>query len=217
MTVSSRISPVDRLGSRALIVFAITLFVGAILGVAIESLTPSKSPEDPEIRRRMPIYVAAAIAETKSGPVLRDNYGETFIEFRYGTFSEPSSLPVNTRRWTVRLLTFRNPWRRVGTGVEEHPGAWRVQFMEYLRSRGYSEEELMLISQPDYCCVTTNWFAAVMNGICLVGPIGVGVGVVIVTRSIRNRARVARGACPCCNYVLHGDFAAGCPECGWNR
>lgn len=26
-----------------------------------------------------------------------------------------------------------------------------------------------------------------------------------------------RGACLTCGYLLRGDYAAGCPECGWNR
>lgn len=29
--------------------------------------------------------------------------------------------------------------------------------------------------------------------------------------------RRARGQCPNCGYDLQHDFAAGCPECGWNR
>lgn len=26
-----------------------------------------------------------------------------------------------------------------------------------------------------------------------------------------------RGRCPKCKYELRGDYAHGCPECGWNR
>lgn len=29
--------------------------------------------------------------------------------------------------------------------------------------------------------------------------------------------RRSRGHCPTCNYDLHADFTAGCPECGWRR
>ncbi len=36
-------------------------------------------------------------------------------------------------------------------------------------------------------------------------------------RDARLWLRVRRGLCPKCAYDLKGDFAGGCPECGWNR
>ncbi|MDY7110541.1 MAG: hypothetical protein SYC29_18065 [Planctomycetota bacterium] len=35
--------------------------------------------------------------------------------------------------------------------------------------------------------------------------------------SRRRHLLQERGLCPSCGYDLRGDFAAGCPECGWNR
>jgi hypothetical protein len=35
--------------------------------------------------------------------------------------------------------------------------------------------------------------------------------------ALRRHLRLGRGHCPACNYDLRADFAAGCPECGWNR
>ena len=35
--------------------------------------------------------------------------------------------------------------------------------------------------------------------------------------AIRNWLRRRRGRCAKCGYDLRGQFAAGCPECGWNR
>lgn len=33
----------------------------------------------------------------------------------------------------------------------------------------------------------------------------------------RGRTRRRAGRCPSCDYDLHGETAAGCPECGWKR
>jgi len=37
------------------------------------------------------------------------------------------------------------------------------------------------------------------------------------TRSTVRQLRISHGWCPKCKYDLRGDFATGCPECGWNR
>ena len=34
---------------------------------------------------------------------------------------------------------------------------------------------------------------------------------------LRRHIRRKRGHCIKCGYDLRGDFAAGCPECGWRR
>ena len=33
----------------------------------------------------------------------------------------------------------------------------------------------------------------------------------------RRRVRIRHGRCPKCGNDLRGDFAQGCPECGWGR
>ena len=36
-------------------------------------------------------------------------------------------------------------------------------------------------------------------------------------RRKRGHLRFKRGNCTECGYDLRGDYAAGCPECGWRR
>jgi len=57
------------------------------------------------------------------------------------------------------------------------------------------------------------------------GPLVVNVAVywafltalVLVPGLVRRSFRHRNGRCPRCAYGLAGDFALGCPECGWNR
>ena len=42
-------------------------------------------------------------------------------------------------------------------------------------------------------------------------------GLFFVMGRTRRFIRTRRGRCPRCGYDLRGEFADGCPECGWGR
>lgn len=58
------------------------------------------------------------------------------------------------------------------------------------------------------------FFALSLLGLLVVIP---GVSTALLCRRFSARGAVRRGHCPRCQYDLIGDFAAGCPECGWGR
>jgi hypothetical protein len=59
---------------------------------------------------------------------------------------------------------------------------------------------------------------AALLGVLLAVVVLCILSIMIVRELVSGRKEKARrGRCLTCGYDLRGDFAAGCPECGWNR
>jgi len=72
-------------------------------------------------------------------------------------------------------------------------------------------------AQPDPA-LRLYWPGVLLNPIIIGGAAWlVLVAPFFAMRSIRTRVRRRHGRCPRCGYDLRGDFAGGCPECGWGR
>ncbi|HRQ73471.1 MAG TPA: hypothetical protein PLU35_10625 [Phycisphaerales bacterium] len=72
------------------------------------------------------------------------------------------------------------------------------------------------ISAGDFRCIPLRpiWRGVALNSLIYAGLWTAPVCIVPMARiGLRRR----RGLCPACAYDLLGDFAAGCPECGWGK
>ncbi len=72
------------------------------------------------------------------------------------------------------------------------------------------------ISSSDFRCIPLRpiWRGVALNSLIYAGLWTAPVCIVPMARiGVRRR----RGLCPRCAYDLRGDFASGCPECGWGK
>jgi hypothetical protein len=149
-------------------------------------------------------------------------------------FSKPLGVPhpvlpqgTNADTWIQRLFSDRSAWAYSATT----PLEYRTVTATGWPLRSFIGYESWLASAP--AARTSKGFllrdqATALRGVAWMPlPLGLAVNTLVFTipalvvavmlPRLRSRLRVRRGHCPTCRYDLRGNFATGCPECGWNR
>lgn len=111
--------------------------------------------------------------------------------------------------WPLRCLSCRVVGRELG-GVWESQTLGAITFATKRASAARGTVDVRLAARPI-------WLGMIGDTIIYAGAWLLLLLGVRWLWGLRRRRRTRRGRCARCGYDLVGDFASGCPECGWGR